>query len=146
MGLTVGNKVNTALSVTGDSYTGTDTVTTNTDNSRAYSALDYSQGKLGSTVSLGEAQGSTINLLDAGAIQGAINLAEYGIQATARGAQAQTDSALASTERAIDLAKVSQQGQGGTLINGLIWIVGLLAGAAGIYFLTKPKKKAAANA
>jgi hypothetical protein len=143
MSLTVGNKVNTALSVTGDSYTGTDTTTVDTNNSRAYSALDYSQGKIGSSVNFGEGQGAVVNVLDAGAFHDATQLAQYGIAASSKTAQEQTDSALAVTQRAIDLAGMAQQGSGGTIINGLIWLFAIVGGVAGIYFYTKSEKKAA---
>jgi hypothetical protein len=124
--------------------------TQQSDNSQVNSTIQSLQG---AQVSAGEA--STINYTgsDFGALglagqafNSATDLAETGIINTAKSQQGITQDSLLATEKALDLAGQAAQGQNGTLIHGLIWIVGLVAAAFGLTAIAKYSRKAAANA
>lgn len=94
--------------------------------------------------------GSDYNAVQAGltATLAAKDLIESGVLAVTKAQQGINETLASGQKRVLDLAEVSQQGQGGTLVRGLIWIVGLAGGAFVLAELAKSYngKKAATNA
>lgn len=69
--------------------------------------------------------------------QGAIELAEFGIQGISKTQAGLSDDLFSTEQKALNLAGQAQEGQGGTLIHGLVWIVGLLAGGLALYSIAR---------
>lgn len=100
------------------------------DYSQAFGGSDnQSQGMVGSNFQLGNASGATFNVSDPVSTLAGRDVAMAGLTAAS---SAQSDAIRVANDaiaKALELAGVSQQGQGGTLIRGLIMLA--LVGAAG---------------
>ena len=119
------------------------TESTNTDNSKAYGAIaDTVQTQVGSNITLVDSAGVNLSTVDPGAIAAASNIATTALDTGAANLQSLAGTANLIATKSIDLATASQQGQGGTLINGVIAMVGLgVAGWVAWSIWGSPKRK-----
>ena len=125
----------------GDSSTVDESQTT--DNSRAYGGTqNASTGQLGNNLSLSDVSGTTLTLTDQGAILAAQAIALKGLDTGGATLASIADTASDISKRSLDLAKTASQGEGGTLIHGLIWLAGIAAvGFLGFAYFGKKKVK-----
>lgn len=117
-------------------------VTSNTDNSQAFGVYyQQSGGQVGSNVSLANSSGNVLNMLDPGAIAAGAAIANTALNDSALAFGALNSSIQDISRRSFDLATAAQQGEGGTLINGLKWIVGLVVGGWVLWVVFKDRDK-----
>jgi hypothetical protein len=112
-----------------------------TDSSQANGTAQTLDGNLfnlgeGATLSY---QGSDFGATQAASLanSNAVNLAEYAIGNVSKTQQNLSDDLFTTEQSALNLAGEAQQGQGGTLVHGLIWIVGLTAGGVALYSIAR---------
>ncbi len=117
--------------------------TINTDSSKAFGGQTVSNtDTVGSNYLFGgEGNAVTVNALDPAGLLVGKDVAMAGLsvaQDTAKRAVAIADSAI---DKALALAGMSQQGSGGTIIKGLIWLALIGAGAFVLWAVFGRRKK-----
>lgn len=121
----------------------TDTETYTYDYSRAFGgSADYSTGSFGSKVNVGDATGATIMVADPGAIAAGKDIALAGLAGNEAILTKVAGSAENAVSKALDLVSTVKQGDVGTIIRGVIWLVAIVAaGWALLAFFKRPKEK-----
>lgn len=109
--------------------------TTNIDQSQSFSLADQSEGaKIGSTLLLAGSEGSTVNLLDGGAIQALSENTFKLIDSNAKTIQNVADSAQLAVTKSMELADKARQSDTqavfGTFGKAVPWLAGAAAVAA----------------